>query len=76
MIGDVAGKRRGFAAGLRDRGRGALGRRLVDVEHRDLGAFLGKAPAGGAANAAAAAGHDDGLVPQASHARFLSLSPI
>ena len=61
-VGDVAIEGGGLAAGGRDLGHHLLRRFEVAVEYRDLGAFARQAPAGGAANAAAAAGHDDGFV--------------
>ena len=54
----------GAAAGF----GGAVGRRLVDVEDRGLCPGLREAPARGAADATAAAGHEHHPVCQATHA--------
>ena len=51
-----------------------LGRLEVEVEDRDTRAFVAEAAAGGAADAAATAGNDDGLVVEIASSCVLSLA--
>jgi hypothetical protein len=69
--GDVAAKALRGAARGPDLAGHPVGGGLVEIEHGDLGAFLGEAPAGRPADAAAAARHDDGLAFESLHGVLL-----
>jgi hypothetical protein len=73
VIGDVGGVGDRGTAVSGDRVDGALRRRLIAVQHRDLAAFGDEALADGAADAAAAAGYDDDLAVQSLHLMCLIL---
>ena len=70
-LGDVAGERRGDAAGRPRSRRRPCSLLEIEVEYGDFGAFAGEPAAGRPADAAAAAGDDDDLSRKTRQSFFL-----
>ena len=73
VIGNVAGESGGLSTLRCDRRDSAFGRRKVDVEDRNICTLSRKTPAGRAADATTAAGHDDHFRAQSSHVSLPSI---
>jgi len=72
-ISDVAAQRECRTSDCADTGRDFFGGVRMEVKHGDSRAFFAKAQAGGSADAAAAARHDDCLVFESLHWNVLRL---